>query len=165
MGPWFPLAKQSKCRTLPRFPVELYASSTRMKFALIALSWTLAVTTCSYDYFYDGGRGIQTFYHLLASSCSLTVSWQKQRLILDPIQEESDAPHRKTLKGWDAVDKRVRDSDENKVEDYKEDVDTLLVFVSCFHLFTDTWTISLTPTIMAGRTILSSDDDASHRII
>ena len=53
-------------------------------------------------------------------------------LILNPVQEESNAPHRKTLKGWDAVDKRVRDSDESKVEDFKEDVDTLLVFVCLF---------------------------------
>lgn len=38
--------------------------------------------------------------------------------------------HGRILKGWDAVDKRIRDSDEIKVEDFKEDVDTLLVFVS-----------------------------------
>lgn len=44
--------------------------------------------------------------------------------------DEIPTQHGRILKGWDAVDKRIRDSDEIKVEDFKEDVDTLLVFVS-----------------------------------
>lgn len=32
--------------------------------------------------------------------------------------------------GWAAVDKAVRDFDEQMVKDYKEDIDTLLTFVS-----------------------------------
>ena len=33
--------------------------------------------------------------------------------------------------GWSAMAKAVREFDEEKVKDCKEDIDTLLVFVSC----------------------------------
>ncbi|KAK7686509.1 hypothetical protein QCA50_010107 [Cerrena zonata] len=54
-----------------------------------------------------------------------------------PNAETTTTPHGgKLLKGWDAVDKRIRDSDESKVEDFKEDVDTLLVFAGLFSAVT-----------------------------
>ena len=63
------------------------------------------------------------------------------------------------MKGWEAVDRRVRDSDENKVEDFKEDVDTLLVFV-CSATFLH-W-ISSALNVITGRIVLSSHNYASH---
>ena len=37
--------------------------------------------------------------------------------------------------GWSTLSKTVRDVDKAKIQDYKEDIDTLLVFVSIVSLF------------------------------
>lgn len=58
--------------------------------------------------------------------------------------------HGKLLKGWDAVDKRIRDTDESKVEDYKEDLDTLLVFVSSLRVHFDRCVCFTNETNQAG---------------
>lgn len=65
-------------------------------------------------------------------SLTLTNIFNKDRARNDHVEgiDEAHIHHGKILRGWDAVDKRIRDSDESKVEDFKEDVDTLLVFVS-----------------------------------
>lgn len=36
-----------------------------------------------------------------------------------------------TESGWAAIARSIRDIDEQKIKDYKEDIDTILVFVSC----------------------------------
>ncbi|KAK7690500.1 hypothetical protein QCA50_005598 [Cerrena zonata] len=62
----------------------------------------------------------------------------EEHLVSNPhfITDGTQIQHGKILTGWDAVDKRIRDSDESKVEDYKEDVDTLLVFAGLFSAVT-----------------------------
>ena len=87
--------------------------------------------------------------------------FQNKTLFPDSSLEGAYAPHQKILKGWDAVDKRVRESDENRVEDFKEDVDTLLVFVSVAFAIRH----SLVSSRFVGRAVLSGHHCTPDRII
>ena len=38
------------------------------------------------------------------------------------------------LKGWDFIQERILSHDEDMIGDFSDDIDTLLVFVSAYHL-------------------------------
>ena len=63
--------------------------------------------------------------------------------------------------GWTVMAKTVRDIDEGKVKDCKEDIDTLLVFVSLGIIIAR----ELTDLTCTGRLIFSSVDRVCRRVV
>ena len=55
--------------------------------------------------------------------------WEKEAQLEPPLQPNPDTPYNATT-GWTAMAHNVREVDEQKVRGHKEDIDTILVFVS-----------------------------------
>lgn len=66
---------------------------------------------------------------------------------------------------WAACAKALRDYDEDMIQDWKEEIDTLLVFVSCPSpsMLRRPLTSQCSPRIMTGRSVLCCADGIQHR--